>query len=177
MKQVVRIVVLLLSVSFLSACSITTSPSPELISESPIRTSELLEAAKRSLQGTGKYATVETSTGGLCSGNRVSARITQPESDSAREFYDVATANVITMIAAIKTDPTYKDFGFEYSAGAEGIVDKYGNTSTKEVLWLCYTEQDISKINLSNTSYLVSHILVMNTLGQDDVEKTYGRVR
>lgn len=146
-----------------------------MAAESPIPVTKQVLEAKQQLIGRTRSVTVETSTGGLCGGERVRLEIIQPDANSAWQFNEVATGNVIEMLTAIKSESSYEGFGFEYSASAEGLIDKYGNPSTGEVLWLCYTSQDVSKINLSNEGYLKSNVLNMNTLGQDDVDDTYGR--
>lgn len=135
----------------------------------------LVLSAADALVGRSASVTISTNTGAVCGDDNVSVEIVQPRASGTEEFNEVATNNVITLLTAIKTDPDYEGFGLNYSAAADGLIDKYGNSSTDSILWLCYTPKDVSNINLSNSSFLIANVLDMNTLGQDDVYPVYGR--
>lgn len=135
----------------------------------------LVLTAVGGLVGKNVNARVNRNTKALCGDNNVEIDITQP---SIVGFDTIATKNVILVIKAIKSDPDYEGYGFSYTGLVEGIAetDKYGNVDIqpKTVRWLCYSDSDISKINVQNQGFLESNVLQMNTFGQNDFGKYIG---
>jgi hypothetical protein len=173
--NLIRALSVVVMVSSLAACSPASNTSLDALAETPVPVASKVLVAGQSLIGTAKAVTISSAEGGLCSGDSVRVELIQPAAKSAAEFYEVATENVITMLTAVKAESSYEGFGFIYSASAEGLVDGYGNVSTDEILWNCYSSGDVSSINLSNVEFLRANVLDMNGIGQDDVATTYVR--
>jgi len=132
-----------------------------------------VSGALDALNGTVAEATFYTGSEGWCGSEVVFVTVSQLKVSTPEQFYEDATDNVIEMIQSIKLDSDYEGFGFDYKATMPGLVDTYGNATDTDVLWLCYTSNDVEKINLNNATYARANILRMNTFGQDDVDKVF----
>lgn len=168
MTNIARFLFISVAALLISGCT----PTSTTLLDQPA-TGNVLSVSKN-LVGSGVVAEVNTDVeGALCDDDYVNIEIVQPRASSAAAFNADATVNVISLLAAMRSDATYEGFGLYYSASADGLIDKYGSPSTDDILWLCYTSQDVSKINLENMDYLVRNVLDMNTFGQDDVRSVY----
>lgn len=126
-----------------------------------------------SLSGTVAEASSSTGSEALCGTEVISVAVSQPQVSTAIEFNEDAAANVLELIRSIQVESKYEGFALSYGSTMPGLVDKYGNPSDSDVLWLCYTAGDVEMINLDNATFAKANILNMNTFGQDDVETTF----
>ena len=123
------------------------------------------------LRGSVQDVSLSVNNQGICGpGDVLFVEVHQSPAAGADGFNDTTTHNVIRLLTAIKDGG--HDFALDYKALTSG-VDRYGNSATDDIHWLCYTARDAEKINTDNRDFLEMNVLTMNSFGQNDVERFF----